>query len=74
MMENETLKAALLAIFPMITKRLKDAHNIAAAAEACAATGNDVGAFRILLDIEENTHDATTLLNAASLIRRESED
>jgi len=73
-MANEALKGALLALFPMITERLKDAHNIAAAAGACAACGNHDGAFRILLDIEQNTYEATTLLNAASLIRRESED
>ena len=73
-MANEALKGALLALFPMITDRLKQAHDIAAAAGACAATGNHEGAFRILLDIEQNTYEANTLLNAACLIRRESEE
>jgi hypothetical protein len=73
-MANEALKGVLLALFPMTTNRLKQAHDIAAAAGACAASGNQEGAFRILLDIEEYICDATTLLNATSLIRRESEE
>jgi len=73
-MANEALKGALLALFPMITKRLKDAHNIAEAAGACAASDNHEGTFRILLDIEQNAYETTTLLNAACLIRRESEE
>lgn len=72
-MRSEALTTALGAIFPMISSRLKQAHSIAAAAESCAATGNADGAFRILLDMEELTYEATTLLNAASLIRREGE-
>jgi hypothetical protein len=67
-------KDALTAMFPMITERLKKAHGIAAAAEACAFAGNYENAFRILLDTEELTHDAATLLNAASVIRREMGD
>lgn len=70
-MSNNDLNSALGAIFPMIASRLKDAHNIAAAAEACAAAGISEGAFRILFDVEQLTYEATTLLNAASLIRRE---
>lgn len=73
-MANEALKGALPALFPTIASRLKKAHDIAAAAGACAALGNQEGAFRILLDVEEYTSDATTLLNAAGLIRRESEE
>jgi hypothetical protein len=73
-MANDALKGALLALFPMITTRLKQAHDIAAAAGACAATGNNDGAFRILLDVEQHVYEATTLLNAACLIRREKEE
>ena len=72
-MANAALSNALLALFPMITERLKQAHNIAAAAQTCAATGNYESAFRILLDVEQPTFEATTLLNAASLIRHEAE-
>ncbi len=73
-MANDMLVGALKAIFPMITHRLKQAHDIAAAANARIATNNVEGAFRILLDIEQHTYEATTLLNAASLIRRETID
>jgi hypothetical protein len=73
-MQSENLKRALSAVFPLITGRLKMAHNIATAAEICASSDNHDGAFRILLDVEQLTYEATTLLNAASLIRRESED
>src|ERR1043165_3090360 len=48
-MAPEALKGALAAIYPMITCRLKQAHDIAAAAETCAASGNNEGAHRILL-------------------------
>jgi hypothetical protein len=74
MMPKESLNTAVAAMFPMISGRLKEAHSIADAAAACAATGNHDGALRILLDIEEITTDAITLLNAASLLRRERED
>ena len=73
-MTDRPHNSALEAIFPMVTKRLKRAHDVATAAECCAATGNYDGAFRILLDIEEDTGDATTLLNAASLIWRNKEN
>jgi len=72
-MSNAALSNALSALFPMITERLKQAHNIAAAAQTCAATGNYESAFRILLDVEQPTFEATTLLNAASLIRHDAE-
>ncbi len=49
-------------------------RRLAAAAECCAATGNHDGVFRIILDVEQDTYEATTLLNAASIIRREVED
>ena len=72
-MRSESLMTALGAIFPMISSRLKQAHSMAAAAECCPATGNPDGAFRILLDMEGLTCETTTLLNPASLIRREGE-
>jgi len=71
-MHSEQTKSAFAAIFPIIASRLKEAHNIADAAATCAATGNHEGAFRIMLDIEQLTHEADTLLNAACVLRRES--
>ncbi len=71
-MTKEGLNAATAAMFPIIADRLKEAYSIADAVAACAATGNQDGAYRMLLDIEGNTSDAITLLNAASLLRREA--
>ena len=73
-MPPDLSRCGLAALFPIITERLKKAQGIAAAAEACAASGNQENAFRILPDVEEFTHEATTLLNAACLIRRELGD
>lgn len=72
-MANEALKGALAAICPMITRRLKQAHDIAAAAEACAASGNNEGAHRILLEIDQHTHEANILMEVIALLRREVE-
>jgi hypothetical protein len=73
-MANDHRNTALVAMFPMIAKRLREAASISDAANACAAAGNPDGAFRILLDIETLTTDAITLLNAASLLHRERDD
>ena len=73
-MANEPSKHALAALFPMIADRLGRAHRYAAAAGTCAASDNYDGAFRILLDVEQPLYEATTLLNAAALLRRESEE
>ena len=70
-MANEGINSALSALFPMITARLKRAHDIAAAAEACAESSNHEDAVRILLEIDQHTYEVTILLNAMGLIRRE---
>lgn len=72
-MANEALKDALAALFPMIRGRLKQAHDIAAAAETCAASGNYEGAHRILLEIDQHTHETVMLIEVISLFRREVE-
>ena len=73
-MADEHKNTPLNAIFRLIAARLKRAQEVAAAAECCAAAGNHDGAFRILLDVEQYTYEATTLLNAASIIRRAKPD
>jgi hypothetical protein len=73
-MAKESLNAAIAIMFPTIAGRLKEASSIADAAAACAATGNYDGAMRILMDVEELTRDADTLLNAVCLLRREREE
>lgn len=54
-MLSEHARNALGGIFSMIASRLKQANDIAAAAEACASTGNHDGAFRVMLDVEQLT-------------------
>ncbi len=57
------------AIGDHIRERLESATAVAKAAEACAA-GNADQAVIIVLDVEQPLYEATTFLNAASLIRR----
>jgi hypothetical protein len=73
-MAEKSRNIAIEALIPMITEKLKRAHDTAAAAASVAATGNSESAFRILLDIEEPAFQATTLLNAISVIRRDGQD
>ena len=53
-----------------IRGRLDEAATVAKAAEACADAGNVGKAVEIALDAEQSLYEATTLLNAASLIKR----
>jgi hypothetical protein len=54
----------------LIRERLDGAVAVAKAAEACAEAGNVEGALTIMLDVEQPLYEATTLLNAASLLHR----
>jgi hypothetical protein len=58
-MPPDLSKCKIAALFAMITQLVKKAQGIAVAAETCAAGGNHNNAFRILLNIEELTHDVT---------------
>jgi len=69
-MEARILEATLKAHIAEIRKRLDQAAGIAKAAEACAETGNTEKAIEIALDIEQLVYEATTFLNAASLMNR----
>ncbi len=69
-MADQAQSMTIDALIPMISKRLKRAHDTAAAAASLAAA-NPEGAFRILLDIEQPTFEVSTLLNAISVIRRD---
>lgn len=71
-MANPPTDMLFVPLLALITKRLSCARDLGAAAEACASTGNSDGAFRMLLDIEQPLHEATSLLNAACIARRES--
>lgn len=72
-MADQAQSMMIDALIPMISERLKRAHDTAAAAASLVAA-NPESAFRILLDIEQPTFEATALLNAISVIRRQGVD
>jgi hypothetical protein len=53
-----------------IRSRLDKAAGIGRAADACAGAGFHEKGLEVALDMEQLLHEATTLLNAASLINR----
>ena len=50
--------------------RLDEASRIAKAADACGAAGNADKGVQVALDVEPLLHDATSLLDAATMINR----
>ena len=57
-------------LLKLIRDRLDGPVAVAKAAEACAEAGDLERAVAILLDAEQPLYEATTLLNAASLLNR----
>ena len=53
-----------------ISGRLTDAAAVAKAAVTCAESGSEHHAVWIVLDVEEMIHEASTLLNGVTLLRR----
>ena len=53
-----------------ISGRLTDAAAVAKAAVTCAESGSEHQAVRIVLDVEEMIHEASTLLNGITLLNR----
>ena len=64
----------LAAMVELINERLAEDTAKAKAAGACAAVNNIDEAIRITLDIDQPIYEVTTLLNAASLIKRLSDE
>jgi hypothetical protein len=64
----DTVTKAFLA---NIHRKLQEAASIAKAAEVCAETGNVQTAVKMVMDIEDLTHQANRMLSAALLIRNE---
>ena len=64
----ETVTKAFLA---KIHRKLQQAASIAKAAEVCAESGNVQTAVKMVMDIEDSTHQANRILSAALLIRNE---
>jgi hypothetical protein len=67
----DTVTKALLA---NIHRKLQEAASIAKAAEVCAESGNIQTAVKMVMDIENPTHQVDRMLSAALLIRNELMD
>jgi hypothetical protein len=51
-----------------VYRKLQEAASIAKAAEVCAESGNVQTAVKMVMDIEDPTHQASRMLNAVLLI------
>ena len=69
-MDTQAAEFTIKTYLTEIRTRLDKAAGIARAADACAGAGFCDKAVEITLDIEQPLYEATTLLNAASLINR----
>ena len=59
------------ALLANIHRKLMKAASIAKAAEVCAESGNVQSAVKMVMDIEDPTHQVNRMLSAALLIRNE---
>ncbi len=73
-MDPQTVEVTLRAYLTGIRTRLDEAASIARAAEACALAGNVEKGVEVSHDIEQLLYEATTFLNAASMVRRISRE
>ena len=69
-MDAHLVEATIKAYLSEIRNRLDKAAGIGRAADACAGAGFHEKGLEVALDIEQPLYEATTLLNAASLINR----
>jgi hypothetical protein len=70
-MDRTAADAVTKALLGNIHRKLQEAASIAKAAEVCAESGNVQIAVRMVMDIEDPTHQANRMLSAALLIRNE---
>jgi hypothetical protein len=69
-MDAHLVEATIKTYLTEIRNRLDKAAGIGRAAHACAGAGFHEKGLEVALDIEQLLYEATTLLNAASLINR----
>jgi len=69
-MDAHLVEATIKTYLTEIRNRLAKAAGIARAADACAGAGFQEKGLEVALDVEQLLYEATTLLNAASLINR----
>jgi hypothetical protein len=72
-MDAQLVETIIKAYLTEIRGRLDKAAGIGRAADACAGAGFHEKGLEVALDMEQLLHEATTLLNAASLINRISQ-
>ena len=73
-MDTQAAELTIKAYLTEVRTRLDKAAGIARAAYACAGAGFSDKAVEITMDIEQPLYEATTLLNAVSLINRISKE
>lgn len=69
-MHRETTDQAITALLGEIKQRVEQAGSSAAAALACAKSGNPEKGVEVALDLEQPLYEASRLLDAASLLSR----
>ena len=70
MIDAQLVETTIKAYLTEIRNRLDKAAGIGRAADACAGAGFHEKGLEVALDMEQLLYEATTLLNAASLINR----
>ena len=70
-MDRTAADAVTKALLGKIHRKLQEAASIAKAAEVCAESGNVQTAVKMVMDIEDPTHQANRMLSAALLIRND---
>jgi hypothetical protein len=73
-MDRTATDAVTKGLLANIHRKLQEAASIAKAAEVCAESGNVQAAVKMVMDIEDLTHQADRMLRAALLIRNEPLD
>jgi hypothetical protein len=68
--DAQLIETTIKAYLAEIRSRLDKAAGIGRAADACAGAGFHEKGLEVALDMEQLLYEATTLLNAASLINR----
>ncbi len=69
-MDAQLVETTIKAYLAEIRRRLDRAAGIGRAADACAGAGFYEKGLEVALDMEQLLYEATTLLNAASLVKR----
>lgn len=72
-MDANISEASIRFLLTELRRKLEEAAAVPKAADICSEAGNPEKAIEIALDVEQLIYEASTLLNAASLINRITE-